>query len=792
MQSSKYVVSDTSNISESPTEKAKERRETIILNKPDSLNDVDVIKLSGFLLYQPRKSAPNSGRAKIAAKQVTADFNFSLRSRTKPSVITSHLILAFGYALYLIYEQNRPESDSRGIVPANKPAALFFRIIAIVFSLLISFLATRKSWARKNVSTEIIFMIIILAKSLCVTCIQLMQTVPDYGQLMFDQAFVWTFLPIHPIHAGIYSIIVWLAYSIPKWFGFMPSMNGLNPLIVIAVGIIQSYAHYRRHHGLMTGYLEAKRVEIQRREMAGESSKCDGLLKSMLPPSIIHKLEMGESITPERFDSVTVIFAEICHFSIISRRASAHELVHILNDVFTTFDELIDKWKVYKVETVCQVYMAVAGCPHRDVNHASQSANFALEMISSIQYLAGALSKDMSKNMIDRRQRCVDFFNDDENLEIHVGINSGPVRAGVVGINNPRFKLFGDTVNTASRMESTCEPGRIQISPTAFELLTKSTTHAFELEKRGEIQCKGKGLITTHYVNASNEIKTTTVIETTNTNTGPSNVIESKISAVSLVSKNNERIQNDDSSIIVRDLITNDNSGGNKLDNCILRIRRLSLMIIERDIDVETLRALDKDVPLYRKLMFKKRVNWLQLKILILLMGLSFGLSSTDYWTYLKGDMTQERQIMTLLRNAVAVPIFIFLLISCRNEEWFAKYGEIFSMFSGFVAAAVMLVTIFVVYSGDPGIAAAMCILALDVELLRLSWRIILVFMLLLFYTVMIIMSRGSGVVATLATPYMVCGLFILAIHGQEHFSHLADCEKRDLEMQTKQLHQVC
>ena len=146
---------------------------------------------------------------------------------------------------------------------------------------------------------------------------------------------------------------------------------------------------------------------------------------------------------------------------------------------------------------------------------------------------------------------------------------------------------------------------------------------------------------------------------------------------------------------------------------------------------------------------------------------------------------------MTLLRNAVAIPVFIVLLITCRSEAWFAKNGEMFSIAATFIATAVMMMTIFVVYSGDPGIAAAMCILVLDVELLRLPWRTMLMLMLLLFYTVMIFISRGTGVVATLATPYMVCGLFLLAIHAQEHFSHLADCEKRDLEMQTKQLEQV-
>ena len=811
---SKVLEKNSSNNEQSKIKKTT--RNSVTLTNPNIPEDVDVIEISRLLYFQPQNDTSN---AKRAAKIIASKYNNAIRTRTQPSVIASHLILAVGYTAYLVYEQTQSQSEDnlKRIHTSYKTTALVVRIIAVLFALSIALLAKSQAWLQKKTHTEIMYLVVILGKSLCIAAIQLMAVAPDYGQLMFDQAFVWTFLPVHPVPLSFVSVFVWLAYGIPKWFGLLPAIPVLAPLIVVQVGLIQSYAHYRRYHGMMTGYLEAKRVDIQRREMSEESSKCDNLLKSMLPPSIIHKLEMGESITPERFDAVTVIFAEICHFSAISRRASAHELVHVLNDVFTTFDELIDKWSVYKVETVCQVYMAVAGCPHRDANHASQSANFALEMISSIQYLSGGSNDAMHTDMVERRQRCLDFFTKDENqdqqLEIHVGLNSGPVRAGVVGINNPRFKLFGDTVNTASRMESTCGPGRIQVSPSAFDLLTKSTTHAFVLEKRGEIQCKGKGLITTHYVNGSTPVLTTTVISaaTNDGNDGGSGgrggssgsssggstsaVTDGGATARSLVSSSlglgETKDIEDQSTIVRRESGATPTTAKHKCTACMFQVRRLSLMVIEHGIDIDTLKALDNDLPVYRHIMFTSRLQWLQLKLLILLMALSFGLSAADYFAYMRNVITLERQVMTLLRNTVTIPMLILLLISCREAVWFEKYGEFFSTFSIFAAGAVMLVTIFFVYSGDPGIAAAMCILILDVQLLRLSWRVLLTFMLLIFYSVMIILTRGSSVVFTLATPFMVCALFIIAIHGQAHFSHLADRERRDLEMQTEQLQQV-
>ena len=195
----------------------------------------------------------------------------------------------------------------------------------------------------------------------------------------------------------------------------------------------------------------------------------------------------------EMYNPVTVLFAEICSFSEICEHVSPKETVEILNVIYTTFDEITTRHEVYKVETVGEVYMAVSGCPIRITNHAHVASCCALDMIQSMATLrirlAGMFDDDKKYlfDVADNRSPTVDA---------HIGLNTGRINAGVVGTNNPRFKLFGDTVNMASRMESTCPSGKIQLSKRTYFFIKNN----FNIEERGLVEVKGKGKQLTYFL----------------------------------------------------------------------------------------------------------------------------------------------------------------------------------------------------------------------------------------------------------------------------------------------------
>ncbi|XP_053224656.1 atrial natriuretic peptide receptor 1 isoform X1 [Podarcis raffonei] len=221
-------------------------------------------------------------------------------------------------------------------------------------------------------------------------------------------------------------------------------------------------------------------VEERTQAYLEEKRKAEALLYQILPHSVAEQLKRGETVQAEAFDSVTIYFSDIVGFTALSAESTPMQVVALLNDLYTCFDAIIDNFDVYKVETIGDAYMVVSGLPVRNGRlHAREISRMSLALLETV------------RNFKIRHRP-------DQQLKLRIGIHSGPVCAGVVGLKMPRYCLFGDTVNTASRMESNGEALKIHLSGTTKSILEEFG--CFDLELRGDVEMKGKGKLRTYWL----------------------------------------------------------------------------------------------------------------------------------------------------------------------------------------------------------------------------------------------------------------------------------------------------
>ncbi|XP_054159620.1 guanylate cyclase 32E-like [Oppia nitens] len=214
-------------------------------------------------------------------------------------------------------------------------------------------------------------------------------------------------------------------------------------------------------------------VQERTNQLMEEKKKTENLLLRMLPKSVAEQLKRCAAVEAEFFECVTIYFSDIVGFTQLSAISTPLQIISLLNDLYTLFDEIIGNYDVYKVETIGDAYMVVSGLPIRNNDkHAAEIASMALHLLSAIQ------------NFEIKHRSC-------ERLKLRIGIHSGPCVAGVVGLKMPRYCLFGDTVNTASRMESTGLALRIHVSEACKTILDK--LGGYVIQERGIISIKGKG-----------------------------------------------------------------------------------------------------------------------------------------------------------------------------------------------------------------------------------------------------------------------------------------------------------
>jgi class 3 adenylate cyclase len=233
----------------------------------------------------------------------------------------------------------------------------------------------------------------------------------------------------------------------------------LHPRLVPELGTINVYG---------TDVTAARAVELANREN-------ERLLLAILPPSVAERLRSGETSIADSFEEMTVLFADLVGFTELSSRLTAVEVVRVLNQVFSLYDELADRHGLEKIKTIGDAYMAVGGVAP-DPNgrdHAEAVAETALEMVQGTERLAAEAGYD---------------------LAVRVGVHVGPTVAGVIGMRKFIYDVWGDAVNKASRMESSGVPGRVQVTEDTYRRLRG----AFAFERRGEIDVKGLGRVTTY------------------------------------------------------------------------------------------------------------------------------------------------------------------------------------------------------------------------------------------------------------------------------------------------------
>jgi class 3 adenylate cyclase len=217
-------------------------------------------------------------------------------------------------------------------------------------------------------------------------------------------------------------------------------------------------------------------IEKKHEELKAEKKKSDDLLHNILPEEVADELKQRGTSSAKFFDHVTVLFTDFVNFTKAGERMSPQELVDELNTCFKAFDEIISKYNIEKIKTIGDAYLAVSGLPVADEEHALKATDAALQ----IQHY-----------MLNRRKE----FGD-KTFEVRIGIHSGSVVAGIVGVKKFAYDIWGDTVNTAARMEQNSEPGKINISQTTYELIKDH----FNCTYRGEISAKNKGDLSMYFV----------------------------------------------------------------------------------------------------------------------------------------------------------------------------------------------------------------------------------------------------------------------------------------------------
>ncbi|KAK7102523.1 guanylate cyclase soluble subunit beta-2-like [Littorina saxatilis] len=284
--------------------------------------------------------------------------------------------------------------------------------------------------------------------------------------------------------------MVWMEHSQVMIFIGSPRLTSLNELLEMNVFLADIPLYDCTRELVLLNQQRMAEIDIAKKldetttklrltsaALEVEKQRTEDLLHEMLPKKVAMELTQGNAVKADKFECVTIVFSDIVTFTDIAAACNPMDIINMLNELYHRFDNHTNEHDVYKVETVGDAYMAVAGAPEVQEDHADRIADFAMAMMKESSHVQSPATG--------------------KPLQIRIGLHSGPVVAGVVGKKMPRYCLFGDTVNTTSRMESTGVPGRIHVSNSVY---MKLFPYGYTFKDRGEIEVKGKGKMHTYFL----------------------------------------------------------------------------------------------------------------------------------------------------------------------------------------------------------------------------------------------------------------------------------------------------
>ncbi len=393
----------------------------------------------------------------FADSKLEMSFRASYCKKMLPQVRNALIAAATIYVAFMILDLM--------VLTEGQSRSLLIRFVFVLPIFMLAYYATYKNYFRKRI--QLLVIIVIYLAGMGLAAIRLKYNVSQSDLYLMGTIFpiFWAFIysGLRFINAFIVSVALLLSYNL-VYFTIspvsLPVIVTYNFFLITAL-LIGSLGGYTIENYYRRDYVNQKLLAAQKLEN-------ERLLLNILPRNIANELKLHEGTIARDYAQITVLFADLVNFSRFSLKHNAQHVVKILNDIFSLFDELTDRYHLEKIKTIGDAYMVTSNLQDGHSGKPQDMAKFALEILQALQK-----------------------YNEDNNqsIQLRIGMHTGPAVAGVIGVKKFVYDVWGNTVNVASRMESTCPAGKIQVSQSSYDQLKAS----FVLEPQGNVDMKGFG-----------------------------------------------------------------------------------------------------------------------------------------------------------------------------------------------------------------------------------------------------------------------------------------------------------